>query len=103
MLKLLGHPVRLRIVELLDGEGSLSVNQLVAALKEPQPTVSQHLNALKVRGLLQSRRRDGQVFYQVLLPQIGKLLDCIRGCCEREKRVSSVASGILFVIVYLII
>ncbi|MBT9587994.1 helix-turn-helix transcriptional regulator [bacterium] len=80
MLKLLGHPVRLRIVELLDAHESLSVNQVVFQLQEPQPTISQHLNALKARGLLASERRDGQVFYRIAQPQIYKLLECIRGC-----------------------
>lgn len=80
MLKLLGHPVRLRIVELLEAQECLSVSQIVAELNEPQPTISQHLNALKLRGLLSSQRRDGQVFYRIAHPQIANLLDCIRGC-----------------------
>ena len=80
MLKLLGHPVRLRIVELLDVRESLSVNQIVSQLQEPQPTISQHLNALKARGLLASQRREGQVFYRIAQPQISKLLECIRSC-----------------------
>lgn len=80
MLKLLGHPVRLRLVDLLAAHESLSVNQIVAALDEPQPTISQHLNALKARGLLASERREGQVFYRIAQPQIHNLLECIRGC-----------------------
>ena len=80
MLKLLGHPVRLRIVELLEAHETLCVSQIVQELGEPQPTISQHLNALKLRGLLASQRREGQVFYRIAHPQIGKMLDCIRGC-----------------------
>ncbi|MBI3928410.1 MAG: helix-turn-helix transcriptional regulator [Armatimonadetes bacterium] len=80
MLKLLGNPVRLRILELLEQTGSLAVGEIVERLSQPQPTISQHLGAMKARGLVSSIRQNGQVHYSIAQPQIHKLLECLRGC-----------------------
>ena len=80
MLRLMGHPVRLRVVELLESHRELSAGAIQAAVEEPQPTVSQHLNKMRVLGLLSARREGGQVFYSVAQPQLFKLLQCVREC-----------------------
>lgn len=80
MLKCVGHPVRLRIVELLEARAELPVQQLQEELEMAQPVVSQHLAKMKSLGLLRATRRQGMVFYSVALPQLFKLLECIRGC-----------------------
>ncbi|MBX3171972.1 MAG: winged helix-turn-helix transcriptional regulator [Candidatus Eremiobacteraeota bacterium] len=80
MLKCVGHPVRLRIVELLESCEEAAVSQIQEELGLPQPVVSQHLTRMKLLGLLRARRSQGMVFYSVALPQLFKLLDCIRSC-----------------------
>lgn len=80
MLRLMGHPVRLRVVELLESKKELSAGAIQAAVEEPQPTVSQHLNKMRVLGLLSARREGGQVLYSVAQPQLFKLLQCVRDC-----------------------
>lgn len=80
MLKCVGHPVRLRVVELLEARGELPVQELQAELEVAQPVVSQHLAKMKALGLLRAQRKGGMVFYSVALPQLFKLLECIRSC-----------------------
>lgn len=80
MLRLMGHAVRLRIVELLEQHGELPAGAFHQRLDEPQPTVSQHLNKMRALGLLRARRRAGQVFYSVAQTQLFKLLQCVRDC-----------------------
>lgn len=80
MFKMLGHPLRLRLVELLDVHGEKTVNELAELCGEPQPTVSLYLNRLKTLGLLGSRRAGNQTYYFVSQPKLGTLLDCIRDC-----------------------
>jgi DNA-binding transcriptional ArsR family regulator len=80
MLKCVGHPVRLRIVEFLEMQGEAPVQQLQEELQLPQALVSQHLGKMKALGLLGSERRGGLVFYRVAMPQLYKLLDCVRSC-----------------------
>lgn len=80
MFKLLGHSLRLRIVEILDIEGERTVNELSSLTEQPQSTVSLYLNRLKSCGLLKSRRDGNQTYYSVAEPKIRVLLDCLRGC-----------------------
>ncbi|GMU57623.1 MAG: hypothetical protein AMXMBFR33_67690 [Candidatus Xenobia bacterium] len=80
MLRLMGHAVRLRIIELLEQHGELPAGAFHQRLDEPQPTVSQHLNKMRALGLLRARRQAGQVFYSVAQPQLFRLLQCVRDC-----------------------
>jgi DNA-binding transcriptional ArsR family regulator len=80
MLKAVGHPVRLRMIELLRDHQELPVNRFQEELQLSQPLVSQHLTKMKALGLVRAQRRQGMVFYSVALPQVLKLLDCISGC-----------------------
>lgn len=82
MLKMLGHPLRLRLVELLDLYGEKTVNELSKLSQESQSTVSLYLNRLKTMGLLGNRRSGNQTYYYVTHPQIRSLLTCIRACCQ---------------------
>lgn len=52
----LGHPTRLRILELLRQEGELTVGELSARLGVGQTNVSSHLASLRWCGFLESRR-----------------------------------------------
>lgn len=80
MLKTVGHPVRLRIVEILEQHGEVPVHQLQGLLEVAQPVASQHLNKMKLLGLLKAQRKGGMVYYSIAMPQLLKLLDCIRSC-----------------------
>ncbi|GAB6485344.1 MULTISPECIES: ArsR/SmtB family transcription factor [Bacillus cereus group] len=64
MLKILAHPVRLQIVDILVRHKKCNVTQLVGLLHIPQSTVSQHLS--KMRGkVLGSDRKGLEVYYFV--------------------------------------
>ncbi len=73
LLKALGHPVRLRMVEgLLNHE--CNVNKMVKALKLPQSTVSQHLSILKNRGIVQIRKDGVKTCCKVVDARIAELM-----------------------------
>jgi len=65
ILKALGHPARLRIVEGLIKDGC-NVTHMVECLKLPQATVSQHLSILKAAGIIEGERRGTQICYRVI-------------------------------------
>jgi DNA-binding transcriptional ArsR family regulator len=74
--RLLGEPMRLRILQLLEG-GEMTVNDIVAALESSQPNVSRHLQSLCQGGLL-SRRREGlNIFYAIADPMVFKLCNLV--------------------------
>ncbi|MDD5435736.1 MAG: metalloregulator ArsR/SmtB family transcription factor [Nitrospira sp.] len=73
LLKALGHPVRLKMVEGLLGQ-ECNVNKMVQALKLPQSTVSQHLGILKSRGIVQIRKEGVKTCYRVTDVRIAELM-----------------------------
>ena len=64
ILKVLGHPVRLKIVAGLMSQ-SCNVKKIWECLELPQATVSQHLALLKNKGIIDGKRDGVEVFYQV--------------------------------------
>jgi DNA-binding transcriptional ArsR family regulator len=75
--RVLGHPVRVRILELLR-EGERSVGGLQADLELDSSGTSQHLGALRKQGLVESRREGTSVYYRVKDPRTFQLLEVAR-------------------------
>jgi len=75
--RMLAHPDRLRIVEALE-PGERTVQEIAASIGLPQPATSQHLNQMKSRGLLGSRRRGRRVAYFIVDPSATVILNCVR-------------------------
>jgi ArsR family transcriptional regulator len=71
--RFLGHPARVRILELLR-DGERNVGELQVALGLDSSGTSQHLTAMRRQGLLHSRRAGTSVFYSVKDPRIFQLL-----------------------------
>jgi len=65
ILKVMGHPVRLKIVAGLMSQ-SCNVKKIWECLELPQATVSQHLALLKNKGIIAGRREGTEVHYQVI-------------------------------------
>jgi DNA-binding transcriptional ArsR family regulator len=63
-LRVLAHPTRLLIIHLL-GQGERSVQELEKEVGVSQSSVSQHLNLLKDKEILESRRVAQQVYYRL--------------------------------------
>ncbi|HUT31456.1 MAG TPA: metalloregulator ArsR/SmtB family transcription factor [Sedimentisphaerales bacterium] len=83
LLKAVGHPVRLRIVELLEG-GEKCVGDIVKAIGGKQAVTSQHLNLMKDKGVLSSRRDGAKVYYRIENRNVIKLLHCVYNHCEKK-------------------
>ena len=77
LFRVLGHPARVRILELLR-EGERGVGDLQAALELDSSGTSQHLSALRKQGLLESRKEGTSVFYRIKDPRIFQLLETAR-------------------------
>lgn len=82
ILKTVGHPVRLRIIEVLE-PGELSVKDIQERIGQPQAITSQQLSLMKGRGLLRSRRDGTNVYYAVANDLVVRVIECIR-CCHLE-------------------
>ena len=69
----LGHPARIRVLELLC-EREHAVHELLAEIDIEPSNLSHQLAALRRTGLVAQHRRDGQVFYAITAPEIRDLL-----------------------------
>lgn len=76
ILKVLGHPVRLKIVAGLMSQ-SCNVKKIWECLELPQATVSQHLALLKNKGIIEGRRDGVEVFYQVTSQESRKIVEAL--------------------------
>jgi ArsR family transcriptional regulator len=73
----LGHPARLRILELLR-ERERTVSELQVELGIEASSVSQQLAVLRAKNIVDTRRVGTSVYYSVRDPQIFQLLDVAR-------------------------
>ena len=79
VIKVLGHPLRLRLLEALEG-GERNVAELQAASAASQAVVSQQLAILRAHGVVDARREGSRVYYRIIEPKVSHILDCIREC-----------------------
>ncbi len=73
----LGHPARVRILELLKS-GEMTVGDLQAELGIDSSGASQHLGAMRRQGLLEARKEGTSVYYRVRDPRVSQLLESAR-------------------------
>lgn len=75
--RILGHPVRVRILELLR-EGERTVSDLQVELQMDSSGTSQHLGVLRKQGMVEGRREGTSVHYSVRDPRVFQLLEVAR-------------------------
>jgi len=77
LFRTLGHPVRIRILELLL-QGEQPVSNLLAELGIEASTLSQHLAVVKRVGLIASSRKGNTVTYRLTDPSVEQFLAAAR-------------------------
>lgn len=75
--KTLGHPARIRILELLS-ERDHAVHELLDAIAIEPSSLSQQLAVLRRTSMVVSRRDNGEVVYSVSVPEVRDLLAAAR-------------------------
>lgn len=88
-LKVLAHPVRLRIVDILM-QGEFPVHTIAEMCEIKQHQACEHLRLMQSCGLLKSERQAQSVFYKIASPRLPSLLNCIRQHCNASTTSGSV-------------
>ena len=83
ILRLMGHPDRLKIAEVLE-HGEVSVAAIQESVHMPQPVVSQHLARLRGARVVSCRRSGSHVYYRLAEPVVGRILACVRSCASQS-------------------
>lgn len=84
ILKVLGHPIRLKIVAGLISQ-ACNVKKIWECLGLPQATVSQHLALLKNKNIIIGRREGVEVYYQVTSPEAIRIVTALLQQLPAEK------------------
>ena len=83
ILKALGHPVRLQIVDLL-AQGDSCPCDFHPLFNIRQPTLSRHLAVLKHVGLITERRKGPRTLLHLATPCIVRAFDCAMEVVQTE-------------------
>lgn len=77
LFRTLGHPVRVRVLELLL-EGPRPVHELLADIEIEPSSLSQQLAVLRRSGLVSSRREGTSVIYTLGSPEVADMMAAAR-------------------------
>ncbi|MTE17143.1 ArsR/SmtB family transcription factor [Nocardia aurantiaca] len=75
--KTLGHPVRIRVLELLS-QREYAVSEMLGEIGVEAANLSQQLSILRRAGLVTARREGLSVTYELTSPQVAELLAVAR-------------------------
>ena len=79
----LGHPARIRVLELL-ADGDTAVHELRGSIAIEPSNLSQQLSVLRMAGLVAQRREGTEVIYSLALPEVRDLLAAARHILETK-------------------
>ena len=77
-LKAMGHPLRWKILCTL-GNSEMSVGEIVEKIGTSQSNVSQHLDQLRNKNIVRSRRDANRIYYCVSNDKLLELISTMRG------------------------
>lgn len=81
-LRAMAHPMRIAIIDLLNTNPKLSVTEIYEKLDIEQASASHHLNILKNKGVLVSKREGKKIFYSLKSVTLTEIVECINRCNE---------------------
>lgn len=84
-LRILAHPHRLRMIEMLF-YGDFTVSQLAEACELPSAMASEHLRLMQRCGFLASEKVGRKVYYRVTEPHLGDILGCIQARFDAKSK-----------------
>lgn len=77
VLKAIGHPMRVAIIDLLSQHDKMSVNDITKYLGLEQSLTSHHLANLKMKGVLGSKREGKNIFYFLKIKEAVSLIQIL--------------------------
>ena len=80
-LKVLAHPVRIRMVQLLL-HGRYTVGEIAEDCEIAENLASEHLRLMQRCGFFASEREGRKVYYRVAEPHLAKIIACIESRFE---------------------
>jgi DNA-binding transcriptional ArsR family regulator len=82
MLKVIAHPVRLAIVDLLTENKRMTVLEIQEALNLEQAIASQQLTLMEDKGVLLSEKVSRNKYVSLRFPKMKNIINCLENCCN---------------------
>lgn len=89
LMRALAHPLRIKILEFIDQNGSVNVNKIYNTLKLEQSITSQHLRILRAVGLVQTEREGKYIHYSLNYDMIFRTLGTLERFWEESKNIEA--------------
>ncbi len=77
VLKAVAHPLRIRIIQMLNENTELNVSTIYKNLNAEQSLISHHLINMRDKGILDIRRSGKNIFYFLVDTAVAEIIDCI--------------------------
>lgn len=81
-MRAIAHPMRIAIIEMLNETPKMSVTEIYERLSIEQAAASHHLNILKTKGVLTSKREGKKIFYSLKSKTLTTIIECLDKCNE---------------------
>lgn len=82
-MRALAHPMRIAIIDMLTDSPKMSVTEIYERLGIEQAAASHHLNILKNKGILVSKRDGKKIYYSLKNNTLMQIVECLDRC-DRE-------------------
>lgn len=82
MLKVIAHPVRLSIVDLLTENERMTILEIQEALNLEQAIASQQITLMEDKGVLNSERVGRNKYVSLRFPKMKNIVSCLENCCN---------------------
>jgi DNA-binding transcriptional ArsR family regulator len=82
ILRAMAHPLRMKILEFIDQNGTINVNRIYNTLKLEQSITSQHLRILRLAGLVDTTREGKFIHYSLNYDKISGAVGSINSFLE---------------------
>ena len=83
LMRALAHPLRLKILDFIDGHGTINVNKIYKTLNLEQSITSQHLRILRSADVLESKRVGKYIHYTINYRTVRKAARAIDNFMQR--------------------
>ena len=77
VLKAVAHPLRIKIIQMLNDNQELNVSTIYKNLNAEQSLISHHLINMRDKGILDIRRSGKNIYYFLVDTAISEIIECI--------------------------
>lgn len=77
VLKAVAHPLRIKIIQMLNENKELNVSTIYKNLHAEQSLISHHLINMRDKGILDIRRSGKNIYYFLVDTTVSEIIECI--------------------------